>query len=122
MAQARRRRAETTFDTSESGLSTSELSRAASETRELLHTENPIRQLIVGREISLFGEITSCEKLVIEGSIEGKLADCRTILISNGGRFKGSALTEDAVIQGRFEGNLFVRRRLLIKSGGQVIG
>jgi cytoskeletal protein CcmA (bactofilin family) len=80
------------------------------------------RKLIVGRDISLSGEITSCEKLVIEGSVEANLSNCRDVDISETGLFKGSASIEEAEIRGRFEGNLTVRKRLLIRASGRVSG
>jgi cytoskeletal protein CcmA (bactofilin family) len=80
------------------------------------------RTLIVGREITLSGEITSCDKLIVEGSVEANLANCRDIVIADSGLFKGSASIDDAEIRGRFEGNLVVRKRLLIKSSGRVSG
>src|SRR5258708_6749192 len=84
--------------------------------------EADARKLIVGREISLSGEITSCDRLVVEGSVEANLANCRDIEISESGVFKGSASIEDAEIRGRFEGTLNVRRRLLIRATGKVTG
>jgi cytoskeletal protein CcmA (bactofilin family) len=84
--------------------------------------EADARKLIVGREISLSGEITSCDRLVVEGSVEANLANCRDIEISESGVFKGSASIEDAEIRGRFEGVLHVRRRLLIRASGRVTG
>jgi cytoskeletal protein CcmA (bactofilin family) len=81
-----------------------------------------LRKLIVGREISLSGEITSCDRLVVEGSVEANLANCRDIEISESGFFKGSASIDEAEIRGRFEGILNVRRRLLIKASGKVTG
>ncbi len=80
------------------------------------------RKLIVGREISLSGEITACDRLVVEGSVEANLANCRDIDIAETGLFKGSASIDDAEIRGRFEGTLNVRRRLLIRASGRVIG
>jgi cytoskeletal protein CcmA (bactofilin family) len=80
------------------------------------------RKLIVGREISLSGEITACDRLVVEGSVEANLANCRDIDIAESGLFKGSASIDDAEIRGRFEGTLNVRRRLLIRASGRVIG
>jgi len=80
------------------------------------------RKLIVGREISLAGEITSCDWLVVEGSVEANLANCRDIEISDTGVYKGSASIEQAEIRGRFDGVLNVRRRLLIHSTGRVTG
>jgi cytoskeletal protein CcmA (bactofilin family) len=84
--------------------------------------EAETRKLIVGREISLSGEITACDRLVVEGSVEANLANCRDIDIAESGLFKGSASIDDAEIRGRFEGTLNVRRRLLIRATGKVIG
>jgi cytoskeletal protein CcmA (bactofilin family) len=80
------------------------------------------RKLIVGREISLSGEITACDRLVVEGSVSANLANCRDIDIAESGLFKGSASIEDAEVRGRFEGTLNVRRRLLIRASGRVTG
>ncbi|HEV2547495.1 MAG TPA: polymer-forming cytoskeletal protein [Stellaceae bacterium] len=84
--------------------------------------EAETRKLIVGREISLSGEITACDRLVVEGSVEANLANCRDIDIAESGLFKGSASIDDAEVRGRFEGTLNVRRRLLIRASGRVIG
>ena len=80
------------------------------------------RRLTVGRDISLTGEITACERLVVEGSVEANLTNCREIEIAETGLLKGTAGIEDAEIRGRFEGNLTVRKRLLIRATGKVIG
>src|SRR5260221_10390152 len=61
------------------------------------------RTLIVGREISLSGEITSCDRLLVEGSVEANLPNCREIDIAESGLFKGTASIDDAEIRGRFE-------------------
>jgi cytoskeletal protein CcmA (bactofilin family) len=85
--------------------------------------EGEMRKLTVGREITLSGEITSCDLLVIEGHVEAKLVNCRDIEIADGGLFKGEAAIEEASISGRFEGgSLTVRKRLLIKASGRVVG
>jgi cytoskeletal protein CcmA (bactofilin family) len=84
--------------------------------------EAEVRKLIVGREITLSGEITSCDMLMVEGSVEANLTNCRDVDIAESGLFKGSAAIEEAEIRGRFEGNLVVRKRLLIKASGRVSG
>jgi cytoskeletal protein CcmA (bactofilin family) len=81
-----------------------------------------VRKLIVGREVSLTGEINSCEKLIIEGSVEANLQNCQDIDIAESGLFKGSATVDELEIRGRFEGNLVVRKRLLVRSTGRVSG
>jgi cytoskeletal protein CcmA (bactofilin family) len=84
--------------------------------------DGELRKLTVGREITLSGEINSCDMLVIEGSVEANLINCRDIDIAESGLFKGEAAIEEATISGRFEGNLTVRKRLLIRASGRVVG
>ncbi|MBI3709760.1 MAG: polymer-forming cytoskeletal protein [Proteobacteria bacterium] len=84
--------------------------------------EGETKKLIVGREICLSGEITSCDRLVVEGKVEATLTESRAIEIAEPGYFKGSAEIESAEIAGRFEGTLNVRDRLFIRSTGRVSG
>ena len=80
------------------------------------------RNMIVGREISLSGDISSCDRLVVEGSVEANLHECREMNIAESGLFKGNASIEQAEVHGRFEGELVVRKRLLIHATGHVSG
>jgi cytoskeletal protein CcmA (bactofilin family) len=80
------------------------------------------RRLTVGREISLSGEIASCDTLIVEGSVEANLQNCRDIDIAESGLFKGTASIDNADVRGMFEGSLTVRKRLIIRAGGQVSG
>ena len=79
-------------------------------------------KLTVGPNIKLKGvEITDCDTLVVEGSVEATM-DSRVIQISERGAFKGSAEIDIAEIRGQFEGNLTVRQKLVIYSTGKVSG
>lgn len=79
-------------------------------------------KLTVGPNIKLKGvEITDCDTLVVEGSVEATM-DSRVIQISERGAFKGSAEIDVAEIRGLFEGNLTVREKLVIYSTGKVTG
>ena len=80
------------------------------------------RKLIVGREVVLSGQITSCERLVVEGRVEASLSESRFIEIAESGVFKGMAEIEHAEIAGTFEGTLTVRQKLWIRSTGKVTG
>ncbi|MBP2293836.1 bactofilin family protein [Azospirillum rugosum] len=80
------------------------------------------RRLIVGRDISLNGEIGSCDVLVVEGTVEAKLRDGRSIEIAETGLFKGSVEIDEADIGGRFEGDITVRGRLVVRSTGRING
>lgn len=85
-------------------------------------TATDMRKLIVGRDISLSGEITACDVLVVEGTVEAKLRDGRTIEISESGLFKGSVEIDEADIAGRFEGDISVRGRLRLRASGKITG
>jgi cytoskeletal protein CcmA (bactofilin family) len=79
-------------------------------------------KLTVGPNIKLKGvEITDCDTLVVEGSVEATM-DSRVIQISERGAFKGSAEIDIAEIRGLFDGNLTVRQKLVIYSTGKVTG
>ena len=93
---------------------------SAPPTGESTPTES--KKLIVGREIVLSGQITSCDRLVVEGRVEASLTETRSIEIAETGHFKGSAEIESAEIAGRYEGTLTVRERLFIRATGKVNG
>ncbi|RJF81578.1 polymer-forming cytoskeletal protein [Azospirillum cavernae] len=80
------------------------------------------RRLTVGRDISLSGEIGSCDVLIVEGTVEAKLREGRSIEVANGGLFKGSVEIDEADIGGRFEGDIAVRGRLTVRSTGRITG
>lgn len=84
--------------------------------------ESDLRKLIVGREITLSGEINSCDKLVVEGSVEANLQNCTEVELAESGLFKGSATIDEIDVRGRFEGTLTVRKRLVIRASGRVSG
>src|SRR5437762_13299417 len=80
------------------------------------------RTMIVGPEMSFSGEIASCDRLIVEGSIKASLPKCQHVIIAETGVFSGNALTDNADVRGRFDGELVVRKRLLIRAGGHVSG
>ena len=81
------------------------------------------KRLTVGPGISLSGEITDCDRLVIQGNARVTLRRVRAIEITETGRFtQGRAEVEEAEIAGVYEGELTVRGRLLIRRTGRVTG
>jgi cytoskeletal protein CcmA (bactofilin family) len=77
---------------------------------------------VVGREIRLAGEITSCDRLLVEGQVEADLSECGELTISKSGAFKGKATVKQASIAGLFEGDLVVLGHLIVKDGGRIHG
>jgi cytoskeletal protein CcmA (bactofilin family) len=83
---------------------------------------NTKRVLTVGPDIQMKGEITTCDRVVIEGMVDASMKDVHTVELAQSGSLKGTAEVEDAEISGVFEGDLVVRGRLIIYSTGRVNG
>lgn len=84
--------------------------------------ESESKKLTVGRDICLKGEITACDKLVVEGQVEVALEDARAIEIAPTGFFKGRAEVDEAEISGLYEGELIARELLTVRAGGRING
>lgn len=80
------------------------------------------RVLTVGPDIQMKGEITTCDRVVIEGMVDATMRDVHTVELAQSGSLKGTAEVEDAEISGIFEGDLVVRGRLIIYSTGVIRG
>jgi cytoskeletal protein CcmA (bactofilin family) len=81
-----------------------------------------VREMVIGREVALSGKVGSCDRLLVEGSVEVTLSDCGAIDISEPGVFKGTASVDRAEISGTFDGTLTVAKRLFIRRTGRVSG
>ncbi len=80
------------------------------------------KRLVIARDVCISGEITSCDRLIVEGRLEVSLPHARIIEVAPSGFFKGSADVEEADISGRFEGELIARDRLVVRASGQING
>jgi cytoskeletal protein CcmA (bactofilin family) len=80
------------------------------------------KRLIVGHGIRLSGEISSCDRLVVEGAVEATLNDTLALEIAESGRFTGGCEVEEADISGVYDGDLTVRKRLFVRATGRLTG
>lgn len=80
------------------------------------------KKLTVGKGIRLSGEITACEKLVVEGQVEADLTGAQDLVVAQSGLFKGRAIVDRAEISGTFEGELTVRELLSLHGSGLIEG
>lgn len=80
------------------------------------------KRLIVGQGIRLSGEISSCDRLVVEGEVEVTLNDTLALEIASSGRFTGGCEVEEADISGVYEGDLTVRKHLCVRGTGRLTG
>jgi cytoskeletal protein CcmA (bactofilin family) len=101
---------------------TADMARRLVDSPQQQRAEPELRKLTVGREISLQGEITHCDHLVVEGSVIANLAGCHQVEIMESGLFKGSVDIDQIEVRGLFEGTMNVSGRLAIRSTGRVVG
>lgn len=104
-----------------SSAATPNLNQESSAMLNTKHNQNE-RVLTVGNDILLKGEITTCDRLVIEGNVDATVSEVNKMELAESGSFKGTAEVEYAEISGTFEGNLVVRGGLVIHRTGKVSG
>ena len=78
-------------------------------------------RMTVGPGIKLKGEVSDCDTLVVEGTVEATLTS-EVLEVAEGGTYTGSATVTDAEVHGRFEGELTVTGVLQIRATGHVTG
>ena len=94
------------------------------EDREPSTGQQNAKTLTVGRDITLKGDITECDTLIVEGRIDATLNSARALEISRGGRFDGDLDVARALritASGKLTGNVSYGR-LEIEQGGEVLG
>jgi len=75
--------------------------------------------VLIGKGTRVIGEISDCTTVEIQGVVEGKLL-ASSVIIREGGGFKGSLQADQAEIHGVMEGNAVVNDLLDIRSTGTV--
>jgi predicted nucleotide-binding protein/cytoskeletal protein CcmA (bactofilin family) len=77
-------------------------------------------RFVVGVGLSLSGDITACETLVVEGSLEGEITGTKHLIVARGGKFISSGEFETADIAGYVKGNLNIKGTLTLRSTGRI--
>ncbi len=80
------------------------------------------KSLVIGRDVDMRGEVSVCDRLIVDGSAHLTVSGARLLQIGAPGVFTGSADVAEADVAGRFDGDLTVRERLTIRASGQVRG
>jgi cytoskeletal protein CcmA (bactofilin family) len=77
----------------------------------------------IGPSISIRGDVTGEEDLVIQGRIEGKVdLKQHNVTVGKKGRVKADIYGKTLTIEGSVEGNLFGEERIVVRQAGSVIG
>lgn len=80
------------------------------------------KRMHIGQDISISGEITTCDVLVIDGHVDATVRDCGRLEIGPAGTLRGDIEVRNAEIGGHFDGELKVVDRLTVRGTGRVAG
>ena len=80
------------------------------------------KTLFVPRSISLKARIGSCDRLIVEGSVETTLTEASELEVARSGSFKGKIDVETIDIAGSVEGSLTARELLIVRATARVTG
>jgi cytoskeletal protein CcmA (bactofilin family) len=88
------------------------------------HTPSSVgERAVVGSSISVKGDLTGAEDLVILGHVEGKIdVASNTVTVGQGGRVHADVHGAVIVIEGEVEGDLYGTERAVLKASGKVKG
>jgi cytoskeletal protein CcmA (bactofilin family) len=79
-------------------------------------------QTIIGKTVTVKGEIIGSEQLVVEGTVEGRISIETSVLIREGGLVKANVDANMINVAGGVIGNIVVKDKIEIVSGGYVLG
>ncbi len=80
------------------------------------------KTLLVPRGISLKGRIDSCDRLIVEGSVETVLTEARALEVARSGSFKGTVDVGTVDVAGSVKGSLTARENLIVRATARIAG
>jgi cytoskeletal protein CcmA (bactofilin family) len=77
----------------------------------------------IGSSVSIKGELSSKEDLLIQGRVEGKIdLKKNNVTIGKGGHVKGDIYGKIISVEGEVEGNLFGEEKIVVRESAMVLG
>ena len=105
------------------GIEEQELKPAAPPTHPRPETRPVSDRATIGPSITIHGDVTGEEDLLIQGRIEGKVdLKQHNVTIGSNGRVKADIYARTVIIEGGVEGSLFGDEQIIIRKSGQVRG
>jgi len=77
---------------------------------------------VIGAGITVEGEITTEEDLVVAGTVRGKVSAKESVTIEQGATVEADVVGGSLVIAGALTGNVTVHERVDLQAGARVIG
>lgn len=79
-------------------------------------------QTVIGKTVTIKGEIHGTEPLIIEGTVEGRVQIETSVMIRDSGLVKADLDAANLNIAGGVVGNIAVKEKVEIVNGGYVVG
>jgi cytoskeletal protein CcmA (bactofilin family) len=77
---------------------------------------------IIGAQITIEGEVTSDEDVVVQGTVRGKLAAKDGVVVEQGGVVEADVSGGPITCAGQITGNISSSDRVDLQSGARVVG
>jgi cytoskeletal protein CcmA (bactofilin family) len=85
--------------------------------------ERPGERAIIGPSITIKGDVTGEEDLVIQGRVEGKVDLAQhNVTVGSNGRVKANIFGRSVTVEGEVEGDLHAEEQIAIRKAGKVRG
>ena len=85
--------------------------------------ERPGDRAIIGPSITIKGDVTGEEDLVIQGRVEGKVDLAQhNVTVGANGRIKANIIGRSVTVEGEVEGDLHAEEQIAIRKSGKVHG
>ena len=75
-----------------------------------------------GPGLSVDGEVTSQEEVIVQGSVRGTLSSSDAVSVGTGGVVEADIRAASLVVAGNVTGNVVANERVDIQAGGRLIG
>ena len=86
-------------------------------------TETSMSQAILGKDVTVTGEIRSHEPLIIEGEVEGTIDVAGHLLtIAPNGNVRASVNAKEIDVMGSLQGNVEGADKIYIRNGARFVG
>jgi cytoskeletal protein CcmA (bactofilin family) len=77
---------------------------------------------VIGAGITVEGEITTDEDVVVAGTVRGKLSAKEGVAIEHGATVEADVVSGSLVVAGSLTGNVTATERVDLQSGARVVG
>ncbi len=77
---------------------------------------------VIGEGLSIEGDITSDEEIVVQGSVRGKLTSTDAVSIASGGVVEADVSGSSVSVAGQVTGDVTAAERVDLQAGGKLVG